>query len=285
MKTFQELTWQGAAAGRWVARIAGSLIVLFALAFLIGEGFPDLAKMGARELLILLALGCLALGLVVAWLWEAWGGLITVFAWVFVSVLAKGMAGGWALLLPAIGLLHLLCWWRLRGTAPARPANAAALSRFKLHYVFWGLLGVFLLLCANEIFGNPPLMARPVRPLEEMAGTWSAVLTTVSGQPLIAEIPVVLTIEPDGSVAGTIGDAKLTGGRLLPNRSWFGRLMKWRTEFVIQGILSHAVQSCGDTKGDRFSAPVNPAAQELAGSLFLWHPGPPAPLGLRLIKR
>jgi hypothetical protein len=286
MRTIHELTWQGATTGRWVARIAGSFSILLVLALLIGEGFPDLGRMTKDELLVFVGLGCVVLGLAVAWLWEAWGGLLAVIGWTFLSLLGIRLTWGWGLAIPAVGLLHLLSWWRLRGPAPAQAPAAEAESHFKLQYVFWLLPVVFLLLCTNEIFVNPPLMARSVRPVAEMAGAWSTVLSTVSGQVLPTEIPVVLNIGADGSVRGAIGNAKLTAGRLEPNRSWFGRLMQWRTEYIVRGALSQPVESWyGDINGDQFKAPVNPSGQDLAGSLFLSHPGPPKPLGLRLRRQ
>ncbi|MGA2273291.1 MAG: hypothetical protein ABSH00_07045 [Bryobacteraceae bacterium] len=288
MTTLAQLTWQGAVAGRWVARIGGTLMVLFLLAFLAGEGFPPLAQMTTREQFYALGFGSLFVGLVVAWFREGWGGLLSVLGWTFLAVVARRPAWDLPFSIPAaIGLLHLVCWWRLRGPAPwLEPRSAAAVTRFRLLYVvLWVSLAAFILLCANEMFGNPPLMTRSGQPAAEMVGTWSAALTTVSGRPLPHEIPAVLAIGPDGSVAGEIGGAELISGRLLRSRSWFGRLMNWRTDYVIRGTLSRVVESYGGTAGDHFSAPVSFSAQELAGSLFLSHPGAPKPLGLRLRRR
>jgi len=149
----------------------------------------------------------------------------------------------------------------------------------------WILLAAFILLCANEIFGQPPLMTRADAPPAGIVGTWHANLTTVSRQPLPDEIPIVFTIGPDGSVSGAVGNAALTSGQFMANRSWFGRVMNWRTDYVIRGTLSRVVESYGGTAGDRFSAPLNPRGAELDGSLFLSHPGAPKPLGLSLKRR
>jgi hypothetical protein len=53
-------------------------MVLFILAFLIGEGPPALTRMTRRELLFSAGMACLFLGLVVAWFREGWGGLLSV---------------------------------------------------------------------------------------------------------------------------------------------------------------------------------------------------------------
>ena len=89
MNTFARLTWQAAVAGSWTARILGTLMVLFLLAFVFGEGPPPLARMTGRELGYALGVGGLFLGLIIAWFWEGWGGLLSVLGWGFLAVVAK----------------------------------------------------------------------------------------------------------------------------------------------------------------------------------------------------
>jgi hypothetical protein len=288
MAPFSKLTWQAAVAGRWTARIMGTLMVLFLVAFVFGEGLPRLSQMTGREQLYSLGLGSLFLGLILAWFWEGWGGLLTVFGWGFLAVLTRWPPWGLMLSIPAaVGLLHLLCWWRLRGPAPpSEPLDSTRRARGRMLFAFlWVSLAAFILLCANEMFGQPPLMTQSGAPPAELVGTWQASLTTVSRQPLPTEIPVAFTIGPDGSVAGSIGNAVVIHGQFERNRSWFGRLMNWRTEYMIQGTLSQVVESYGGTAGDRFSAPLEPRGAELHGALFLSHPGAPKPLGLSLRRR
>ncbi len=287
MNAFETFTWQAAAAGRWTARILGSLMVLFVLAFVVGGGTPPVLRLTAREQLYALGVACLFLGLVAAWFREGWGGLMSLLGWAFLGVLAKKLAWDPPFSIPAaLGVVHILCWWRLRGPVP--PPEAFSLSAIPfVRTVIWSLpaaLGIFILLCANEIFGQPPLMSWPVRPPAGVVGTWRANLTTMSGQRLPEQIPVVFTIEADGSVSGTVGKAMLIGSRLMPNRSWLGRLLHWRTAHLIRGTLSEAVESYGGTGGDHFAAPLNIEGTELAGALFLSHPGDPKPLGIDLRK-
>ena len=131
MTSFARLTWRAALVGRWTARIMGTLMALFLLSFVFGEGPPPLARMTAREQLYALGLGSLFLGLIVAWFWEGWGGLLSVLGWGFLAVLAKRPPLSLPYSIPfTLGLLHLLCWWRLRGPAPPEtPVSGCQVSR------------------------------------------------------------------------------------------------------------------------------------------------------------
>ena len=86
---------------------------------------------------------------------------------------------------------------------------------------------------------------------------------------------------PDASVSGRIGDATLTTGRMIHNRSWFGRFMHWRTDYLIMGKLSRVVRPSERVAGDGFTAPLTVRGVGLEGALFLSH----RPLGLKLRKR
>lgn len=288
MNPIPTLTWHTALAGRWTARILGSLMVLFILAFVFGEGPPPLLRMTAREQLYAVGMACLFLGLVVAWFREGWGGLLSLLGWALLALLAKKPAWDLPFSIPmAIGLLHLLCWWRLRGPIPTpAPVDLTAMPLVRSMVLVLSIaLVVFILLCANEIFGQPPLMTPAGPPPPGMVGTWTANLTVVARRPLPEEIPVVFAIGLDGSVTGTVGNAAVIDARLVANRSWFGRLMHWRTPYELRGALSQEVRSYGGIVGDRFSAPLDPKGSELDGALFLSHPGMPKPLGMNLKKR
>jgi hypothetical protein len=236
-------------------------MVLFLLAFVFGEGPPPLARMTVREQLYWLGVVSLFLGLIVAWFREGWGGLLSVLGWGFLAVLAGKPVWNLLFSIPAaIGVLHLLCWWRLRGPAPL-PAGVPKPILFLL-----APLAVFVLLCANEIFGQPPLMTAAGQPPSGLVGTWYG----------NGSVPVLFAIAPDGSVSGAVGNQALTDGRLVPNRSWFGRLMHWRTDYLIRGALS---------QGDRFMAPLVLRGPDLDGTLFPSHPGASEPLRMKLKKR
>jgi hypothetical protein len=268
-----------ASAFAWIARVIGIVWVLFLLAFLIGEGVPPLSKMPVREVLFLAGIGCLFLGLILAWFREGWGGLLSVAGWVLISILAGRPAWTFFFAAPGLmGVIHLLCWWKLRGASPQlgglRP----------LAQIAGAFVAVFLLLSANEIFGEPPLMASAEMGPADFAGSWSAHLTSVTRKPLPNELVVSLDIRRDGAIKGTVGDAVFTG-HLESNRSWFGRMMHWRTDYLIRGELSNVVTSYGGIAGDKLIAPLTRRGDTLSGALFLSHPGTEMPLGIDLSRR
>jgi hypothetical protein len=250
---------QAAVIARWTARIAGTLMALFFLAFFVGEGFPNIFRLPWRESLSVLALSAVVVGLLLAWIWEGLGGAVALAGMVGFMLLIgfRGVATGLLLVPAAIGLLHIVCWWSLRSAAVGWEVPR------KILIVVGLAVGVFILLCANEAFGMPPLMTPALHPPPDMVGTWEAKLGSMDA---------VFTINPDASVSGRIGDATVMNGRIVYNRSWFGKLMHWRTDYLIMGKLS---------RGDRFTAPLTMRGVGLEGALFLSQ----QPLGLKLRKR
>jgi hypothetical protein len=213
MIAFEVLTWRAAVVGRWTARILGTLSVLFFLALVVGEGPPNPFSLAWRENLSLLCMMLLFGGLAVAWRWEVWGGALSLAGYAGFALLNLNHLRMPAIQIPAaIGCLHLICGLRLHRAAPA--GAAFTLGRGVVT-AGCATLGVFLLLCTNEIFGNPPLMTPPLHSGADLTGTWSAPDRT-------------LTVARDGAVTGVVA------GRLTRNRTWFGRLMGWRTDYLIQ---------------------------------------------------
>ncbi len=213
---FQNITWLAAATAGWLARILGLLMVLFLLAFLIGEGPPPVSRMTGRELAYAAGMILLFGGLGLAWFHAAWGGALSITAWIYLSILAGRPALDWPFLIPAlVGAVYLLSWVRLRHLPP--PALSARLGT-----VIAGAVGVFVLLAANEMFGQPPLMSG-TPPFAALAGEW----TGTDG--------LTFTIYANGVVSGRFQDRDLPAGRISSNRSWFGKLMHWRTDYAIRG--------------------------------------------------
>ena len=123
---------------RWVARIWGSLIVVYTLIMLIGYGWNWVTTGVADPHVVedvstityvglaLMVLGTLALG--IAWRWEKLGGTITVASqFVFFTLhLIEGpvrldphfvVPCLMSIIVAIPGILFLVCWWRSRKRA------------------------------------------------------------------------------------------------------------------------------------------------------------------------
>lgn len=193
---------------RWLARIAGSLLLIFLLAFLIGEGPPAPWRLSSREMLYFAGLAALYGGLTLAWFHPVWGGATSLAGWLWLSVLVGRPAWDAPLSLPALtGLIHLAS----ASAPPFRPRWVTVL--------LYGPLPVFVLLAANEIFGNPPLLARPPHPAADLAGIWSG------------PGPATMNVDRYGRLTGQLWQTQIDA-QLRPNRSWFGRLLGWRTDYT-----------------------------------------------------
>jgi hypothetical protein len=231
------LTYAGAAMKTILptfARLAGGLLFLFFAAMVVGEGPPNPLRLTARENLYAVGMLLLYGGLAVAWFRADWGGAMTVGGWVYLALLSWELPLDWPLAAPGIvGAVHAVCAW----------AGWVKVRRPSL--VVCVLLAGFVGLCANEMFGNPPLMASGERPLAELAGDWG------DGE-------ARLRIDATGVVSGTVGADSIGTARLEPNRSWFGRLLGWRTDYRIRGRL---------VSGEPINVLLNGGSGGLAGTV------------------
>lgn len=76
------------------------------------------------------------------------------------------------------------------------------------------------------MFGNPPLMAVSIAGLAGPCSVPSA----------------AIAVAPDATVTGTVANVPIQRARIEPNRSWFGRLLGWRTDYRIRGVLTTGEQ-------------------------------------------
>jgi len=124
----------------------------------------------------------------------------------------------------------------------------------------------FILLCANEMLGNPPLMTAALHPSSVLVGSWQA---RAEAWPGPTPIEVLLTVNADGTVSGRLDGATLIGARITNNRTWFGRALNWRTGYIILGDLSGTAGPPPLRSGDRLVVPLNLDAPDLVGSIFI----------------
>ena len=111
---------------RWFARILGTPVALFFLFMLIGD-FLDSSyysdySLYLWEIFSLIGMYLMSVGIIVAWIWEGIGGLLTVGGFIlayamylFVSKIPFIMFSFLLHVLFLIsGLLFLFCWWQSR---------------------------------------------------------------------------------------------------------------------------------------------------------------------------
>ena len=94
---------------RWVARVLSGLVITFhVLSFLGDHSFVALSEIDRLNLVVW---GIILLGMVVAWKWEGWGGIIILGAFVVQVILHPDVLFMWAMwAAPFIGMLFLICW-------------------------------------------------------------------------------------------------------------------------------------------------------------------------------
>jgi serine/threonine protein kinase/WD40 repeat protein len=113
--------WGLAQGARWVARVLGSLVALFFLVMAIGEGMPLPSHADVRGAFVFLGFCLMVAGLVLAWIWEAWGALCTLAGYAMLPLGAPGAARNpFFLGVAALALLHILCWLRLHAGGKQR---------------------------------------------------------------------------------------------------------------------------------------------------------------------
>lgn len=222
MLALNKATWRAAVAGRWTARIVGTLIALVLLTLLGLMGFMALLE----GPFAVLGIPALLLGPLLAWKWERSGGLAMLAGVVLSMGMTWGLLTAWELsVLAAVGVLHFLCGWRI-ASGPLADRDAWPVPR-AVRGIAGALVATFILLCANELLGDPPLMTPALHPSPEMTGRWSA----DPGDPNFENF----LISPDAQVSWRAGDRSFTGGRIRNNRSWFGTFMRWRSPYRISG--------------------------------------------------
>jgi hypothetical protein len=64
-------------------------------------------------------------------------------------------------------------------------------------------------------------------------------------------------IHADGSVTGTVGDAKLTDGYFLRNRGWLFRKLNLATDYIIRGGLDGPIVAAEGITRSRVNIPLN----------------------------
>ena len=106
---------------RWIARVLGSLLSLFFLLMGLGYaiGGDPHATQDVNLLTLIWVVGIFTVwivGAILAWRWEGLGGgIILISTIIFFIVVPRASSSLNPLhLLPVIGILFLVCWWKAR---------------------------------------------------------------------------------------------------------------------------------------------------------------------------
>jgi hypothetical protein len=131
---------------------------------------------------------------------------------------------------------------------------------FSFHNVRW--LAILLLV--------PPLLvscASRSLPTPALVGHWEGNDRIIVSWCRQTNLPVKLDIDADGSVAGTVGDANLRGGRFQRNRGWLGRKLNIETDYIITGNLDGAIVAAEGIKRKHVMMPCNFDGSVIKGSV------------------
>lgn len=194
-----------------LTRFTGLAVFLFFAAMILADGPPNPLHLNTQQKLYAFSVIALIGGLALAFFRPLWGGLLTLSAWFLLAMLSMKIPLDSPFLVAAlIAAIHIAL---ARHSVPARVSPA-------LYATFAGLL----LIAGNEMFGQPPLFANLTNRTSKIAGTW----TTPGMQVQIAH---------DAKVNGHIDGLSITEAKIYPNRTAFGRLIHWRSDYIIRGKL------------------------------------------------
>ncbi len=135
--------------------------------------------------------------------------------------------------------------------------------------------------------------AKEWQPPEELVGTWSAraeVFAPFKKDEYPSRnpddwIPISLTIQADGLVDGSIGNARFSGCWIENNRGWLGKKLNLKTDYIIRGgALEGGIVAADLERSRKFTIPCNIVDGKLKGSFMVlksWHS--PLPMFPRLV--
>ncbi|MGA2245911.1 MAG: hypothetical protein ABSH48_13000 [Verrucomicrobiota bacterium] len=109
-----------------------------------------------------------------------------------------------------------------------------------------------------------------------MAGHWEGNARIIVSWCRQKCLSVKVDIHEDGSVSGTVGDAKLTGGRFESNRGWLLRKLNWSCDYLITGGLEGAIVAAEGIKREHvmialdFNGGIFDAGVNTEGSLCVF---------------
>lgn len=100
-----------------------------------------------------------------------------------------------------------------------------------------------------------------------MAGDWEGNTRIIVSWCQQKNLALKLDIHADGSVSGSVGDAKLTGGCFEQNHGWLGRKLNLATDYIIRGKLDGAIVAAEGIALERVMIPLNFGSGVFKGGL------------------
>ncbi|MGA2802554.1 MAG: hypothetical protein ABSE97_09350 [Verrucomicrobiota bacterium] len=85
----------------------------------------------------------------------------------------------------------------------------------------------------------------------------------------VQDVETVLHISADGKVTGLVGGAELSGSVMETHRGWFWRLLRMKTNFIIEGQIVGAVVSRSESGIHSINAPFTFDGTRIAGSIYV----------------
>jgi hypothetical protein len=108
---------------RWIARILGTLMALFAVVMGVGEGLPRPSELTPNEQMMWAGLIVMMIGVLAAWKWEVAGAFLILAGFVVKWVAAGQYPATLFGLFPLAGFLYLIAWMLEHEPVAATAAN------------------------------------------------------------------------------------------------------------------------------------------------------------------
>lgn len=145
------------------------------------------------------------------------------------------------------------------------------------------LVAVALIALAAEVSMTPPPFAPRRSPAPAFAGEWRGTARMWMPDQTQLPLPLHLAIGADGTVRGSMGQARVTA-RFEWNRSWLGRALNLRSDYIIVGQVSGFAGGPAAGQQEKLSIPLRSEATYLRGAVFIGTRGP-SQITLFLVRR
>lgn len=145
------------------------------------------------------------------------------------------------------------------------------------------LVALALIAVAAEVSMTPPPFAPRHNPASTYAGEWRGTARIWMPDQTQLPLPLHITIGPDGTVRGSMGQARVKA-RFEWNRSWLGRALHLRSDYVIIGEVSGFARGPAAGQQETLSIPLESEGTYLRGAVFIGKRGP-SQISLFLVRR